>query len=254
MQADPVIPLERYVPEGEDWVTAPTEARLAAARSAWRERVASSLLNEPVNWGVRLEVAPGEEKTLREVTGSGVNLIIQSIRSSSIPSASLDLLRANAGNLEAAGARTLLVTVEPGLPSEVHIASVDRTDSMSPFYYDRRFEVWEALGAWRDVQYFVVGRGGFLRYRGEDLTTAIRIALMLGHDSPVLSRELRTGGRRPRRGGRSSATRTRAPWTRAGRSDAGSAAPAVVARALRWCKESCVLSPSVPYNRLIVVE
>ncbi|WP_419936665.1 zf-HC2 domain-containing protein [Candidatus Palauibacter sp.] len=254
VQADPVIPLERYVPEGEDWVTAPTEARLAAARSAWRERVASSLLNEPVNRGVRLEVAPGEEKTLREVTGSGVNLIIQSIRSSSIPSASLDLLRANAGNLEAAGARTLLVTVEPGLPSEAHIASADRTDSMAPFYYDRRFEVWEALGAWRDVQYFVVGRGGFLRYRGEDLTTAIRIALMLGHDSPVLSRELRTGGRRPRRGGRSSATRTRAPWTRAGRSDAGSGAVAVVARALRWCKESCVLSPSVPYNRLIVVE
>ncbi len=112
-QADPVIPPEPYLPAEEDWVTAPTQTHLTAAHSAWRERVSSSLLNEPVNGAARLEIAPGEEKTLREVTDRGVTLVIQSLQPKLVPPESLDLLTANAANLEAAGVRTLLLVVEP---------------------------------------------------------------------------------------------------------------------------------------------
>lgn len=93
-QADPVIPLEPYMPEEEDWATAPTETDLAVARAAWREHLASSLLVERVNGGARLEVSPGEEKTLRELTDGNLTLVIQSLRPSYLPTESLDLLRA----------------------------------------------------------------------------------------------------------------------------------------------------------------
>ena len=176
-QADPVIPVDAHLPAGEDWVTIPTEARLAAARSAWREHVASSLLNEPVDGAARLQIAPGEEGTLREVTAGEVTLVIQSLRPSYVPKESLDLLRANAANLEAAGAQALAVAVEPDVSTETSYR--DRADSIPRFHYDKRFELWEALGAWREVQYFVLGHGGVLRYRGENLATALRIALML---------------------------------------------------------------------------
>ncbi|WP_420632544.1 zf-HC2 domain-containing protein [Candidatus Palauibacter sp.] len=185
-QADPVIPPEPYLPPAEDWVTIPTEARLAAARSAWREQVSSSLLNEPVNGAARLESAPGEERTLREVTDGEVTLVIQSLRPSYLPTESLDLLRANAANLEAVGVRALPVAANSDPPSGTHTASDDRTDFIPPFRYDKRFEVWEALGAWRSVQYFVVGPDRMLRYRGEDLQSALRIALTLRRD-PLVS-------------------------------------------------------------------
>ncbi|MYC89603.1 MAG: hypothetical protein F4X22_15445 [Gemmatimonadales bacterium] len=178
-QADPVVPLEPYVPEGEDWATAPTEIRLALARAAWREHLASSLLDEWVNGGATLETASGEETTLREATGGDVTLVIHSLQPSFVAAESFDLLAANATNLEASGARALLVAIEPGPEGVIHTIFADRTDSMPTRLYDRRFEVWEALGAWREVQYFVVDHG-ILRYRGESLTTALRITLMLG--------------------------------------------------------------------------
>ena len=187
-QADPVIPLEPYVPEGEDWATKPTEARLAAARAAWREHLASSLLDEWVNGSATLETASGEETTLREVTEGGVALVVQALQPSFVPLESFDLLRANAASLEAAGARALLVTVEPDPLREGQIAALDHADSSPPFLHDSRSEVWEALGAWREVQFFVVDRGGTLRYRGEALATALRITLMLGNHSQASPR------------------------------------------------------------------
>ncbi|WP_419856749.1 zf-HC2 domain-containing protein [Candidatus Palauibacter irciniicola] len=182
-QADPVIPLEPHVPEAESWVTVPTEARLAVAREAWREHLTSSLLDERVNGSATLENASGEETTLREVTEGGLTLVIQSLQPSFIPAENFDLLRANAANLEAAGARALLVTAEPDPPNNTQTIAVDRADSMPSFLHDSRSEVWEALGAWREVQFFVVDRGGTLRYRGEALATALRITLMLGDHS-----------------------------------------------------------------------
>ena len=182
-QADPVIPLEPYVPEGEDWATAPTEARRALARAAWREHLASSLLDEWVNGSARLETASGEERTLHEVTGGDVTLIIQTLRPGYVPEESLDLLRANESKLAAAGARALLVTVNPDSGSEDRTTAENGAPEMPPFLYDRHSEVWEALGAWRSVQYFIVDSAGELRYRGESLATALRITLMLGDGS-----------------------------------------------------------------------
>lgn len=182
-QADPVIPLEPYVPEGEDWVPAPTEARLAAARTAWREHLASSLLDERVNGSAKLEMASGEEGTLHEATGGDVTLIIQTLRPSDVSEESLDLLRANGPELAVAGARTLLVTANPDSRSEDRTAAEDGTLAIPPFLFDRRSEVWEALGAWKSVQYFIVDSAGVLRYRGDALTTALRITLLLGDGS-----------------------------------------------------------------------
>ena len=179
-QADPVIPLEPYVPEGEDWATAPTEARLAVARAAWREHLASPLLDEWVNGGATLEAASGEERTLHEVTGGDITLIIQTLRPSYVPAESLDLLRANGPKLTAAGARALLVTVSPDSRSGDQTAAEDNNQEIPPFLHDRRSEVWEALGAWKSVQYFIVDSAGVLRYRGEALETALRITMMLG--------------------------------------------------------------------------
>ena len=185
-QADPVIPLEPYMPEEEDWMTAPTEADLVAARLAWREHFSSSLLDEPVDGGARLEVSPGEEKTLRELTAGDVTLVVQSLRPTHIPRESLDLLRVNVPELAAAGARALLVAVEPDSGSGAWTVPPVGADSTLPFLHDGRSEVWEALGAWRSVQFFVVDSAGQLRYRGEALATALRITLMLG-DRPLSS-------------------------------------------------------------------
>lgn len=184
-QADPVIPREPYLPDGEDWVTAPTDARLAVARAAWREHLASSLLDEWVNGSAKLEIASGEERTLHELTGGDVTLIIQSLRPSYVPAESLDLLRVNGPELAAAGARALLVTVNPDSRSEDQTAADGGTPEIPPFLYDSGSEVWETLGAWREVQFFVVDRGGTLRYRGESLAPALRIALMLGLHPPA---------------------------------------------------------------------
>lgn len=185
-QADPVIPLEPHMPDGEDWATAPTETDLAVARAAWRENLASSLLDERVNGSAKLETAAGDERTLREVAGGDVTLIIQSLRPSYVPAESLDLLRANGRELAAAGARALLVAVKPDSRSENRTAAEDGPPAITPFLYDRRSEVWEALGAWKSVQYFVVDSAGRLRYRGETLQTALRITIMLG-DGPLSS-------------------------------------------------------------------
>ncbi|WP_419167007.1 zf-HC2 domain-containing protein [Candidatus Palauibacter sp.] len=182
-EADPVTPLEPYLPLEEDWVAVPTEARLAVARSAWREQVASSLLNEPLSGAARLEFSPGEETTLSELTDGEVTLVIQGLRPSFVPTEDFDLLRANAASLEAAGARVLPIAVEPDPESGIRATAEGRRDSMPPFHYDRRFEVWKALGAWQGVQYFVVDSAGILRYRGEDLAVALRITLMLGDRS-----------------------------------------------------------------------
>ena len=181
-KADPVIPLQSYLPAEADGVPVPTD-RLAEAHTAWREQIRSSLLDEPIDRSARLRTASGEERTLQEVTSGGVTLVVQSFRPSFVSAESLDLLRVNGATLEAARALTLFVAAEPDRPTSAESASDLRSDAIRQFHYDSQFEVWEALGAWRDVQYFVVSPNGVLRYRGEDLATALRITLVLRDDS-----------------------------------------------------------------------
>lgn len=189
LKADPVVPLERYTP-AEDGVAVPTEARLAAARSVWRARVRSSLLDEPVRGDARVRAASGGERTFDEIVDGQVTLVIYGLRPDDIPKESVALLRVNAANLDAAGARVLPVIVRPDPASEAETewtASAARVGWTHPFYYDRRLELAGAMGTWRTAQYFVVGRSGTLRYRGENITTALRILLTLGRESPVSS-------------------------------------------------------------------
>ncbi|MYA33672.1 MAG: hypothetical protein F4164_10690 [Gemmatimonadales bacterium] len=182
VRTDPVIPLAPHRPAGEAHVPVPTEDRLEDARAAWREHLASLLLDEPITRTAMLQTATGEETRFREVTGSEVTVVIQSLRPGYIPGESLDLLRANAENLEPAGVRVLPVAVTPDPATEPEAIVDGGIDSIPPFHYDKRFELWDALGAWREVQYSVLGRDGHLKYRGEDITAALRVALMLGDE------------------------------------------------------------------------
>lgn len=175
---DPLIPLAPYLPVAESDMLPPTETDLAMAGVAWREHVLAALLDEPINWTARLRTPSGEETTLGEATGNGLTLIIQSLSRHLVPAESLELIEANADGLAATGTEIFFITVGVGPATAVESASLVLTNAS--YHDDERFEVWEALGAWREVQYFVVGTRGTLRYRGEDLATALRVALVLG--------------------------------------------------------------------------
>ena len=176
---DPVAPVAPYAASLKEWTPlVPTEAQLLAARAAWREQVTSSFLDEPVDLAASLRTPSGNEATLREVTGGALTLVIQRPWPSLAPIEHLDLLEVNAASLEAAGARTLFVAVDHGAESDIVAGPV----TSPPFHYDERFEIWDALGACRGSQYFVLDTRGSLRYRGEDLATAIRSTLVLGDD------------------------------------------------------------------------
>ncbi|WP_419936650.1 hypothetical protein [Candidatus Palauibacter sp.] len=180
---DPVAPVAPYAASLKEWTPlVPTEAQLLAARAAWREQVTSSFLDEPVDLAASLRTPSGNEATLREVTGGALTLVIQRPWPSLAPIEHLDLLEVNAASLEAAGARTLFVAVDHGAESDIVAGPV----TSLPFHYDERFEVWDALGACRGSQYFVLDTRGSLRYRGEDLATAIRSTLVLGDDFRAL--------------------------------------------------------------------
>lgn len=180
-QSDPVVPLEPQLPGREDrQALDPTEDQMTFARAAWREHVMSSLLDEPVDLYAHIRTASGEETTLREAAGGGVTVVVHSWDTSAVPATSLALLHKNVPNLAAAGARALLITVDPDSPRETTSTPGKRPPSIPSYYVDERFEVWETLGAWRGVQYFVLDTNGTLRYRGEDAATALRIAIVLG--------------------------------------------------------------------------
>ena len=193
LKADPVVPLDPYLP-AEDGVAVPTEARLAAARSAWRTRVRSSLLDEPVRGDAKVRAASGEERTFGEIVAGQVTLVIYGLRPRYVPGESWDLLGANAASLDTTNVRALPVAAKRDHASEAE-AEWTVSDSLGgwlhPIHYDPRLELAGALGAWREVQYSVVGRSGTLRYRGEDMATALRIALTLGRE-PQASSQITT--------------------------------------------------------------
>lgn len=189
LKADPVVPLDPH-PPAEDGVVTPTDVRLAAARSIWRARVRSSLLDEPVREDAKVRAASGEERTFGEIVDGQVTLVIYGLRPRYVPAESWDLLEANAANLDTANVRALPVAAkgDPASGADFAWAASDGLGGwLHPIHYDERLDLAGALGVWREVQYSVVGRSGRLRYRGENITTALRIALTLGREPPASS-------------------------------------------------------------------
>ena len=171
---DPVTPwTPRPRADGLGAVPEPSEEQLAVAQTTLYERVTSALLDEHVDLRARLRSEAGEETTLREAVRGKLVLVVQASRSDFVPDAAVALLDVNSEHLLAAGVRTLLV--------EQQSAPITRGRSGfdSSFYHDVRLEAWDSLRAWRDVQYIVLDASGRLRYRGEDLETALRISLVL---------------------------------------------------------------------------
>lgn len=182
--ADPVMRPET-VPLLEEDVDGipPTGARLLAARAAWRGHLAKWLLDQPVTRTASLRDPGGGRTTLRAVTEGRLTLVLQGSWQSHVPADVLELLKVNAASLDAADAGTLFMTTAPKLVTGVDGVPLDPKSNAPSVYLDDRFEVWDALGASRHTQYFVLNPSSSLRYRGEDLATAIRIALVLGNDS-----------------------------------------------------------------------
>ena len=179
-QVDPVVPRVPYRSANDDgeW-RAPQDAHEAAAR-VMRERIVTGLLDEYVNLNVRLrtdvgEDDIGEEVTLEQAVGPdpGVTLVLYTMRPDLVPDETFALLRLNSERLGLAGIRTVLVTQQP-VPSPERRQGID-----SGFYVDPDFQAWEALGAWRTLQYFVLDHSRRLRHRGEGLEAALRISLAL---------------------------------------------------------------------------
>lgn len=185
---DPVTPSEPYLSASDVWSgLEPTESQLAAARAVLRDHVARARLdNQPVDWAAtRLRTASGEETTLREVSSGRVTLVIQTLWPQLVSQEALDLLELNARGLESAGARTLLVAEQPDPAPSTAPAPRPASRGLPEFHYDVDHDVWDALGAWRIGQYFVLDAGGWLRYRGDDLAAALRIAIVLGNDASI---------------------------------------------------------------------
>lgn len=171
---DPVTPwTPRPRADGLAAVPEPSEEQLAVAQTTLYERVTSTLLDEHVNLGARLRSAAGEETTLREAVRGRLVLVVQASRSDFVPDDAVALLDVNSEHLLAAGVRTLLVEQQSAPVSR------GRSGFDSSFYHDVRFEAWDSLRAWREVQYIVLDPSGRLRYRGEDLETALRISFVL---------------------------------------------------------------------------
>lgn len=179
-QADPLTSPRALASMGAsaDSEVTPTDADLATARRAWRERLTSSLLDERINRAARLRSPSGEETTLRALTEEGTTLVAY-FQPNWVSQQDVDLIEANAEDLAAAGVRTHFVALDSGPTRQAETAHGEPLPRDASLLYDKHFEVWRALGCWRGVQYFVLGSRGMLRYRGEDQATALRIALVL---------------------------------------------------------------------------
>ncbi|WP_419860560.1 zf-HC2 domain-containing protein [Candidatus Palauibacter sp.] len=176
VQVDPVVPLEPYLPSAA-YVPphSPADTDLATARAAMQERIVAGLLDELVTLNVSLRTEAGDETTLRQAAGPGrgVTLIIYTMRPDLAPGDAVGLLDLNSERLGSAGVRTVFISQQPD-PSQEGSHGID-----SELHIDPDYQVWEALGAWRSLQYFVLDRSGRLRHRGEGLETALRISLAL---------------------------------------------------------------------------
>ena len=175
-RVDPVTPLEPHFSQGNDWAgDTPTDVQLAAARVTMRERITQGLLDEHVDPNARLRSETGDEITLGAAARAdgSVTLILQTIQPDLVPGEVFALLDAHSKQLSSAGVRTLYVAQQPD-------TAPDALESTAQFFYrDANAEVWDALRAWRTVQYFVLDRDGRLRYRGEEPETALRISFVL---------------------------------------------------------------------------
>ena len=175
-RADPVA-LELNRSSQDDDVARPPSAdtRRAAARTVMQERVLAGLLDEYVNLDVPLRTAAGDVTTLEHAAGAdrGVTLVLHTIRPDVVPGDAFALFELNAERLDSAGVRTVCVS------EQRHPLPLDCPGTDAGYNHDPDHRVWNELRAWRSVQYFVLDRGGRLRHRGEDLETALRIALVL---------------------------------------------------------------------------
>ncbi|MYH09790.1 MAG: hypothetical protein F4143_06665 [Gemmatimonadales bacterium] len=175
-QVDPVVPLEPFLPSAVDAAPhSPTDTELAEARAAMRQRIVAGLLDEPVIRNVDLRTESGDETTLEQAAGPGrgVTLVLYTMRPNLVPDEAFALLGLNSDRLDSAGVRIVFVTQRPG-PWSQEYSEID-----AEFYRDPDYQAWEALGAWRSLQYFVLDRSGRLRHRGEGLEAALRISLAL---------------------------------------------------------------------------
>ena len=173
---DPVVPLEPYLSgEGGAAQRTPADVQLAAARAAMQKRIVAGLLNEYVNFEADPWTETGEATVLEPPVGRtrGGTLVVYAMRPDFVPDEDFALLGLNSERLSAVGVQTVFVTQQPDP------APGERRGSDSQFHHDPDYRVWEALGAWRTLQYFVLDRGGRLRHRGEELETALRISLVL---------------------------------------------------------------------------
>ena len=169
-------------------LTGPSEAQLAAARRTMYERLTPSLLDEHVSLNAGLRSVTDEETELHAVVGGRFGLVVQALRPDFVHDDALALLDANSEALRAAGVRTLLIAQRPS-PAGPERAGHDRR-----FLRDFRYEAWDSLRAWRELQYFVLDPRGRLRYRGEDLETALRISFVLS-TREVASPKTETNGK-----------------------------------------------------------
>ena len=174
-QVDPVRSFEPYLPTGDDVEGTLADTQLAAVRAAMQERIMAGLLDEYVNLDVALLTETGEETSLEQAAGpgAGVTIVLHTIRPDLVPNEAFSLLTQHSERLDSAGVRTVFVSEQPD------VSSSETPGTAFRFHYDRDHLVWSELRAWRELQYFVLDRGGRLRHRGEDLETALRISLVL---------------------------------------------------------------------------
>ena len=151
----------------------PSEAQLSAARRIMYDRLTSALLDEPVGLDARLRSPTGRDTTLGAIVRGKPVLLVHASRPDLVPDDAFALLDANGERLRAAGVHTLMMAQRP-TP-----AAMEQSDFDSRFYHDSRYEAWDDLRAWREVQYFVLDPRGRLRYRGEDLEAALRISFVI---------------------------------------------------------------------------
>ncbi|WP_420617429.1 hypothetical protein [Candidatus Palauibacter sp.] len=172
---DPVVPRVPYRSTEDDTGWRGQRDTQEAAARVMRERITTGLLDEHVNLNVRLRTAIGDEVTLEQAVdpGRGVTLVLYTTQPGLVPDETVSLLGLNSERLASAGVRTVFVSQQPDPSQE------GRHGIASEFYLDPDFRVWEALGAWRGLQYFVLDRSGRLRHRGEGLEAALRISLAL---------------------------------------------------------------------------
>lgn len=171
---DPIIPLRpRALADGLRSLPAPSEEQLVAARRTMQQHVSATLLDEHVDLNAGLRSAIGDELTLREAVGGALVLVVQAVLPDFVSSETLALLDANAQWLDSAGVRTVFVEQQP------LTAPPDHADVESSYLHDVGHQAWEALRAWRDVQFFVLDPSGRLRHRSEDPESALRVSFVL---------------------------------------------------------------------------